>query len=121
MYVVQIRVLVLQTFIKSLKDLLRSEKNEEMFQRGSRYRSEPIGWSLIGGDDGGETSKSERHWGWDKNLGFEAYISVLIFIWLGWDFPCGIKEDKSWQDNPRLEMPEWIVWTWSNRHRWFKF
>ena len=41
MCVVQIRVLVLQAFIKCLKALLRPEKNQGMLQRGSKYRTQP--------------------------------------------------------------------------------
>ena len=41
MYVAQIRVLVLQTFVKYLRKYLRSEKNQGMLKRGSGCRTEP--------------------------------------------------------------------------------
>lgn len=71
--------------------MLRSEKNQEMLHRGSRYRTEPKGWSLVGGDAGRESSKSERCGGWDENVAFKAQISV--FIWLRWELLFGIGED----------------------------
>ena len=67
----------------------------------SRYTTELKGWSQMDGNDGGESSKSERYGHWDGNAVLKALTGV--FIWLEWEFPLGGEKDKSWIDKIILD------------------